>query len=325
MLYAIFVYTRHLTASPPLAGSPLSGRPEARFEAYARAYAGCGTYVSAPYRRSYGRVYESICCGTHASDDKYLALFKTRPQDVIGRFAHLEALEVDRHLQTLFMLTSGEPYYAKKSYDPEEIWSFQESGPFENGQELRRSFVFQRKANEAAFAIVGSVTGRMMGAVLLTNDDPTNLSVQLEAPLVHPDHEGTPEQIEACFLLMDRLFAYGYRRIQISVDSQDSSKRKFAARLGFGLEGVLMRHMIVKDASRDSAVYSMLNSEWKKGARASLFKQLYGASAFRFDLANEKREEEYDEQQRFLAEQKRLEREEEEKKKSLQKVERVAL
>jgi len=103
---------------------------------------------------------------------------------------------------------------------------------------------------------------------------------------------------------MDRLFAFGYRRIQISIDSQDSVKRKLATRLGFTLEGILYRHLVVKDASRDSNVYSMLNSDWKVGARAALFKKLYGAAALRFDVSNEKKEEEYDEQQRVLAEQK---------------------
>jgi RimJ/RimL family protein N-acetyltransferase len=290
-------------------GAVVPGRPEARFEAYARGFAGCGPYTSAAYRRSYGRLYELICCGSHAADDKYIKLWKTRPQDIIGRFVRLEPLEVSRHLKDLWTVTSGEPALENKGYDPEEIWGFLEEGPFENGIDMRKSFVFQRKMSEASFAIVHGVTERVMGAIILRNDDPKNLTIQMEPPIIQPFREGGKEQLEACYLLMDRLYAYGYRRIQISIDSQDIEKRKLATRLGFTLEGVLYKHMVVKECNRDSSVYGLLNNDWKKGARGSLFRKLYGVAAQRSDSANEKREEEFDEQQRFLKEQRRKEAE----------------
>jgi RimJ/RimL family protein N-acetyltransferase len=290
-----------------LAGSVLSGRPEARFEAYARGFAGCGTYTAVTYRRSYGRMYEAISCMNHANDDKYTKLFKERPHDIIGKYIRLEALEVERHLDDVFKVTSGEPALENKSYDPQEVWGFLEDGPFEDEKEMHQSYVFQRKQNEAGFAIVHAVTDRVMGVILLRNDDPRNLTIQLEAPMMQPSREGTKEQLEACYLLMDRLFAYGYRRIQVSIDSQDAGKRKMCTRLGFTLEGRLYKHMVVKEASRDSNVYGLLNSDWKRGARSALFTKLYGAAALRADRANEKLEEEFDEQTRVLKEQKREE------------------
>jgi RimJ/RimL family protein N-acetyltransferase len=212
-------------------------------------------------------------------------------------------------LKDLWTVTSGEPALENKGYDPEEIWGFLEEGPFENGIDMRKSFVFQRKMSEASFAIVHGVTERVMGAILLTNDDPKNLTIQLEPPIIQPFREGGKEQLEACYLLMDRLYAYGYRRIQISIDSQDIEKRKLATRLGFTLEGVLYKHMVVKECNRDSSIYGLLNNDWKRGARGSLFRKLYGVTAQRSDSANEKREEEFDEQERFLKEQRRTEAE----------------
>ena len=70
--------------------------------------------------------------------------------------------------------------------------------------------------------------------------------------------------------------------------------------------------MVVKEANRDSCIYGLLNSDWKKGARAHLFKKLYGAAALRFESANQKYEEEEDEKTRSLLEKK----EGEEKKKA---------
>jgi len=252
-------------------------------------------------------MYEAICCLNHANDDKYCQLAKERPHDLIGKFVRLEAMETERHLADVFRVTSGQPALEDTAYDPQEVWGFLEEGPFSNPTKLHQSFVFQRKPNEAGFAIVHAVTNRVMGVILLRFDVPLNLTIQLEVPIMPPSREGTKEQLESCFLLMDRLFALGYRRIQVSIDSQDADKRKLCTRLGFTLEGCLCKHMVIKEASRDSNIYSMLNSDWNKGARAALYRKLYGVAALRADMNNEKKEEELDEQERGLAEQKRAE------------------
>jgi RimJ/RimL family protein N-acetyltransferase len=290
------------TCQDKMGGPALSGRPEARFEAYARSYASCGpTFtISNAYRRSYARIYESLACATHASDDKYAKLWQDRPQDIVGKYVRLEALEVDRHLQSLYQVTSGQPTMGNSNYNPQEIWSFVPEGPFASPQRMRQSSVFQHKMNEAAFAIVHSVTDQLIGAIKLTRDEPENLSIQLEAPFVQPALEGTPEQLEACFLLLDRLFAYGYRRVQISVDAQDARRRKLAVRLGCTLEGTLSRHMIVKESSRDSAIFSLVNSDWKAGARTALFAKFYGKAVAAADLQNEQKSAELEEQNKFL-------------------------
>jgi RimJ/RimL family protein N-acetyltransferase len=310
MIKMQIVRTRPLNSpfkSNLLSGPVLSGRPEARFEAYARAYAGCGLHTKLNYRRSYARLYESVSCATLAAEEKFRKLWMERPQDIVGRSVRLEALEVDRHLQAVYDLTSGKVNVDSKSFDPLEIWGFLEAGPFDSAEELRKSFVFQRKFNEAAFCIIHGVTDRVMGVVLLTNDDPWNLTIHLETPIVKPSVDGSLEQLEACFLLMDRLFGYGYRRIQLTMDSQDTKNRKLAVRLGFTQEGMLPKHMVIKEASRDSSLYGMLNSDWDRGARSALFKKLHGVKAQRIDDSFNRRDEELDEQQRKLEEKKREE------------------
>jgi len=286
------------------AGPAISGRPESRFEAYARAFAGCGNYTQRSYRRSYARVYEAVSCQNHDTDDKYSKLFQERPQDIIGKSVRLEALDVERHLNALYQATSGEADSESHAYDPQEVWGFQEEGPFATKEEMAKSFVFERKVNEAAFAIINNVTDRMVGCIILKNDNPRNLSVQMEVPITRPSMNESPEKMEACFLLQDRLFALGYRRIQMSVDAQDSLSRKMAIRLAFTLEGTLYKDMILKDASRDSAIYGILNSDWDRGARTALYGKLYGKGAAKTDLNRRKKEEETDEQNRVLAEQK---------------------
>lgn len=283
-------------------GNPLGGRPEAHFEAYARGFAGCGSYTSLAYRRSYARLYEAIACDNHGTDDKFSDLFETRPQDIIGKTVRLEAVDEDRHLNHVFELTSGDADTTSPSYNPSEVWGFLEDGPFVNKEQMRQSFVFQRKMDEAAFAIVNNLTDRIVGMVLLKNDNPQNLGIQLEAPIMRPNMDGTSDQTEACFLLLDKLFALGYRRVQMACDSHDGYVRKLAVRLGFTLEGTMFKHMILKDASRDSNIYGLLNSDWDQGARFALYKKLHGAKSARQDQQMRKRGDEEDEKAKVLAE-----------------------
>lgn len=282
-------------------GATLVGRPEARYEAYARAYAGCGDATSLSYRRSYSRLYESVCCESLSSDDKFSDIYKNRPQDVIGKFIRLEPLDLDRHLNAVFDVTNGDPVFLKKAFDPQELWGFKVEGPFSNPFELSKSFVFKRRDNEAAFAILQNLSDRLLGTIILSKDDPMNLSIQLDQPLIGPSSNGTKEQMETCFLLMDRLFAHGYRRIQISIDSKDNHGAKLSTLLGFTYEGCLLKEQIIKECSRDSNIYGMLNSDWNKGARNVLYKKLYGATMLKADLAYNLQEEELDHQQRILA------------------------
>ena len=261
------------------------------------------------YRRSYARLYESVCCDTLSSDDKYSTLYKNRPQDIIGKWVRLEPLEGKRHLNAVFAVTNGDPIFLKKAYDNQEVWGFQKEGPFDSPNELKKSFVFQKLENQAAFAILHNLNDRLVGVVMLSKDKPQNLSIQLDTPIIGPSSNGGKEQMEACFLLIDRLFAYGYRRIQISIDSKDSPGSKLADRLGFTAEGCLLKDQIVKESSRDSNVYGMLNSDWDKGARKVIYRKLYGASMMKADVAYNQKEEELDEQQRVIAEQKQEKKE----------------
>lgn len=189
---------------------------------------------------------------------------------------------------------------ADKAFDPNKLWAFRSCGPFENATELAKSEIFTRQVDEAAFAIVDNVTENVVGLAILAKDDPKNLTIQMEPPIMKPSAEESQEQMEACFLLMDRLFAHGYRRIQMSVDAQDMASKQLARRLGFTQEGFFPKNMIVKDANRDSWVYGMINTDWNKGARAALFKKLHGAKMQQADAANNVKEAELEEQNNFL-------------------------
>jgi hypothetical protein len=63
----------------------------------------------------------------------------------------------------------------------------------------------------------------------------------------------------------------GYRRYEWKCHALNAPSRRAALRLGFTYEGVFRQHMIMKGRNRDTAWFSMLDSEWP--ARKAAFEQ----------------------------------------------------
>jgi len=71
------------------------------------------------------------------------------------------------------------------------------------------------------------------------------------------------------FLMMARVFNdLGYRRYEWKCDALNAASRRAAERLGFTFEGVFRQALVYKGRNRDTAWYSMLDSEWPAIERA---------------------------------------------------------
>ena len=62
--------------------------------------------------------------------------------------------------------------------------------------------------------------------------------------------------------MMQRAFELGYRRYEWKCDALNGPSRKAAKRLGFQVEGVFRQATIYKGRNRDTAWYSVIDSEW---------------------------------------------------------------
>jgi RimJ/RimL family protein N-acetyltransferase len=84
-----------------------------------------------------------------------------------------------------------------------------------------------------------------------------------------PCLQRTAGATEAMYLLARYVFEeLGYRRYEWKCDALNEPSRRAALRLGFTFEGIFRQHMIVKGKNRDTAWYSMLDTEWADRKRA---------------------------------------------------------
>ncbi len=196
-----------------------------------------------------------------------LAVWQPRslPQPVTlhGQYVALEPLDAARHTQPLWDALRGH----------DEAWQWLGDGPFADAASLRAALARKQTSPDAIFfAIVPAETALCAGYLSLMRIDAANGIVEVGNVLLSPALQRTRAATEAQYLLACHVFDdLGYRRYEWKCNALNEPSRHAALRLGFTFEGIFRQHMIVKGQSRDTAWFSMLDTEWP--ARKKAFAQ----------------------------------------------------
>jgi RimJ/RimL family protein N-acetyltransferase len=187
----------------------------------------------------------------------------TRP--LAGERVRLEPIDAGRHASDLF--EAADP--SRPDADP-RLWDFMSFGPFSSAAELAEwAAARQGDVDPLTYAIVDLKAGRAAGSAALQRATPEHGFIEIGHVWFGPPLQRTPQGTEAILLLLRHAFdELGYRRVEWKCDVRNARSRAAAERLGFRLEGVFRRHMIVKGASRDTAWYAIVDEEWPEVAAA---------------------------------------------------------
>jgi RimJ/RimL family protein N-acetyltransferase len=189
-----------------------------------------------------------------------------------GRLVDIEPLDPARHADSL--------WDAVRDPEHDGLWAYLFDGPFGDARSFRES-VERKAASEDPlfFAIVDRATGRATGYAAYLRIEPAHRVIEVGGILFTPLLQRTRGATEAMFLMARHAFdELGYRRYEWKCDSRNQPSRRAAERLGFTFEGVFRQHMIIKGRNRDTAWYSMLDSEWP--ARKAAFERWLAPSNF---------------------------------------------
>lgn len=173
-----------------------------------------------------------------------------------GRFCRLEPLDADRHADDLHAA------YALAADGRD--WTYMTVGPFDTPADYRAHVTAAAQVDDPlTYAVVDPRTGRAVGTLALMRQDPANGVVEVGSVTFSPLLKRTPVSTEAQFLLMSYAFdELGYRRYEWKCDSLNEPSRRAAQRLGFTFEGIFRRALVYKGRSRDTAWFSVVDTEW---------------------------------------------------------------
>ncbi|HWV54174.1 GNAT family protein [Pseudorhodoplanes sp.] len=194
---------------------------------------------------------------------------KPGPVVLTGHYGRVEKLDPARHGAALWTEMKVEP----------TLWDYMSYGPFQSEEQFQ-SWLAERASltDPYAYAVVAP-DGRALGIAALMRITPEMGVIEVGHITYSPALQRTPLGTEAQFLLARYAFdTLGYRRYEWKCNALNAASRRAAERYGFTFEGTFRQHMIVKGKNRDTAWYSIIDTEWP--ARRASFERWLAPSNF---------------------------------------------
>lgn len=149
--------------------------------------------------------------------------------------------------------------------DPEgDLWTYLVSGPFPDFREFAR-FVEEAEAirDPLFYSLIPSDTRKAAGMAAFMRIRGLQGSVEIGGIWMAPSLQRTRASTEAIFLMMRHAMDdLAYRRLEWKCNALNAASRSAARRYGFTYEGTFRQDLVVKGRNRDTAWFSILDSEW---------------------------------------------------------------
>jgi len=184
-----------------------------------------------------------------------------------GGYCRLEPLDVAKH--------GGGLWEALKGAD--SVWAYLPAPPPKDRAEYEALLDgMVRNKDICPFAVI--VDGKAKGHMWMMEIRPAHGVFEVGWITYSPSLQRTRAATEAVYLLGDYGFSLGYRRYEWKCNNRNEPSKRAALRFGFKYEGLFRQHQVVKGENRDTAWYSIIDSEWP--ARKAAFECWLAASNF---------------------------------------------
>lgn len=172
---------------------------------------------------------------------------------MIGTQIRLERLDADHHAADLHRAFSGH----------DSLWDYMPYGPFTSAAAYHRWAKDMAAQSDPHFFVLRNLaTGQCGGLASYLRITPNAGSIEVGHICISPELQKSRLATEAMFLMMQWAFDAGYRRYEWKCNAANMASRRAAQRLGFSYEGVFRQAAVVKGRNRDTAWFSVIDSEW---------------------------------------------------------------
>jgi len=176
------------------------------------------------------------------------------PVTLSGRHGSVSRLDAARDAADLWRVLAGH----------DEVWTYISTREPFTDQRAFAEWLAERETLKDPYSYtVHDAAGRALGLSTLMEIRPAMRVIEVGFIVYSPALQRTPLGTETQYLLARYVFeTLGYRRYEWKCDSLNAPSRRAALRYGFVFEGILRQQMIAKGRNRDTAYFSMLDSEW---------------------------------------------------------------
>jgi RimJ/RimL family protein N-acetyltransferase len=174
-----------------------------------------------------------------------------------GRYCRVEPIHPDAHAADLF---------SEFALDPEgRNWTYLPYGPFESLDAFRSWMDATCLGDDPLFfALVDRSTGKPLGFASYLRITPTSGCIEIGHVLFTNRLKRSPAATETMYLMMENVFALGYRRYEWKCDALNAASRAAAQRYWFSYEGIFRQATVYKGRNRDTAWYAITDGDWPR-------------------------------------------------------------
>jgi RimJ/RimL family protein N-acetyltransferase len=179
-----------------------------------------------------------------------------------GRYCQLEPLDVVKHGGDIAAAFAG----------ADDVWAYLPAYPPKDRAEYEALLAdMVTKPDICPFAVIDRADGKAKGHMWMMEIRPAHGVFEVGWITYSPALQRTRAATEAVYLIGDYGFGLGYRRYEWKCNNRNEPSKRAALRYGFKYEGLFRQHQVVKGENRDTAWYSILDSEWP--ARRAAFER----------------------------------------------------
>ena len=173
-----------------------------------------------------------------------------------GRFIRLEKLNAARHGDGLWDALEG-PAADRKLWDYLFVGPFPERGAFND-----YLAGLEDSTDPWFYTVIDQQTGAIDGFLSLMSIVPNAGRIEIGHVTFGASMQRTPKATESVYLLAKESFSLGNRRLEWKCNANNARSKRAAERFGFSFEGTFRQHSVFKGQNRDTAWYSIIDSEW---------------------------------------------------------------
>ena len=175
---------------------------------------------------------------------------------LVGAYCRLEPYVAEQHGDDLFTAVGGP--------DNDDLWTYVPAGPYRHARELNATLDHTRTLRDwRTMVIVDALDGAVLGMASYMRRRPEHGCVEVGCVVFSRALQRTRIATETLYLMARHVFDdLGYRRFEWKCNAANAASMRAAVRFGFTFEGIFRNDMVVKGQNRDTAWYSMIDSEW---------------------------------------------------------------
>ena len=172
-----------------------------------------------------------------------------------GRYVVVEPLDA-KHINDLYENLAQPEHHT--------LWTYLPTGPFQDKESFAEFIGSLTQTQGSVFyAVVDRAQEKAVGFLSLMRIDLENRVVEIGYIVFSPLLQRTTAATEAFYLTARAVFEdLNFRRLEWKCNDLNDFSKRAAARFGFTAEGVFRQHMVVKGSNRDTAWFSIIDSEW---------------------------------------------------------------